>query len=1202
MAGGNILSSQDMKTLELGAPGEGSGPVRAPSPRLAAAIAGKGEAPVARLLTSTDVGDHEASCASSVPVRGIAAMRLGAVGEGASPSVARPADERLLGESGLAPAEQHAARARGILGLPLSNVPRTGGMDSSAGVGTMGGTAGSVGAGAVGAGLLGAMRRTLSACGPRAEPQRRGGLSLPRCESAATDSEQLRESEPRVRSVQPVPSPRSRLGLNASLSLSRQSSGGDQENVGLPASPKLDMSGTQPPRATSPNTTRLLGRIVSQTFSPVSDGAATPPLRPKPGEGSVVSPNSARRVSDAGASRASLEVVGPEPGQRRMSDPQSHTVYYGTGERLYEHDGKGSYVPADTTAEKKTDVQAPEEAVEEPSLPSAYASSIFSPESDSEREEMFFCDVDGISMMPFTKYDAGWLRNMRNASWQDIVASCTAQGRLPASISCMRRVRGAEKVPVVQGTGPRAGVGMEPYVAVTRPQQDLCTVGRYTFFSSFDSGNLAKAAWSAGHDGQRKMAVDSVDLWTRRDSEDFGIDNSYSSWFYFAVIGGVKGKILHMHMRTLSAHANLFKRGHYPVIRRHVPGRTTPPQWEHLVTPLQEPLPLRDVGSGKGGTSSRKGTGECKGKGALCMEYKFRESGEVVEFALTYPHSTGYLYRTLDRLTLLFCQTHRPTEYQLACAMNSEEKPGSGAPGGWWPLLVKEPPKAQKVEAPKKATGRRRNRAGAQTTTRQAAKSSPAEATTASDTVEKPVNFTPETAQRCRATWPPPPPQVGDVGARIGDEDGPWDAWENDRAPKPDLIGGDASMGSLEDFEPEPGSLSHRWRKKVADAGVDVLGPKKRREAAKSQENGAIRARTRISRALATDIYFHVDVLATSLEGLPCPLITVSSSEGLCSWLVEDMNASYVDGKPPKQWKAKREDTVWTLFPYTYSRPESFTDVVEEVKIPWSDDCIEKHKTFGGIKGGEREASVDLYKFFQNHRKLSHLVIGARRAYRFADSKPIVFVSARVHPGETPGSHILDGFLYFILSQDPRARLLRHLFVFKIVPCLNPDGVSLGHYRVDTRGANLNRVYEKASEIVGDAYPTTTAVSKLLDYFAAKSRVAVYIDLHAHASRTGCFAFGNHFAEEAVLVESALLPFLIAQNSPSFDFDQCDFGKKNMVAADKRDDATKLGTGRVMALLKFNLLHAFTIEANYARGMRVNTLTPLPILSAKEPP
>lgn len=59
----------------------------------------------------------------------------------------------------------------------------------------------------------------------------------------------------------------------------------------------------------------------------------------------------------------------------------------------------------------------------------------------------------------------------------------------------------------------------------------------------------------------------------------------------------------------------------------------------------------------------------------------------------------------------------------------------------------------------------------------------------------------------------------------------------------------------------------------------------------------------------------------------------------------------------------------------------------------------------------------------------------------------IVFISARVHPGESPSSHVLKGLLDFLLSNDKKAKRLRSLYVFKIVPMLNPDGVCLGNYR-----------------------------------------------------------------------------------------------------------------------------------------------------------
>lgn len=64
-----------------------------------------------------------------------------------------------------------------------------------------------------------------------------------------------------------------------------------------------------------------------------------------------------------------------------------------------------------------------------------------------------------------------------------------------------------------------------------------------------------------------------------------------------------------------------------------------------------------------------------------------------------------------------------------------------------------------------------------------------------------------------------------------------------------------------------------------------------------------------------------------------------------------------------------------------------------------------------------------------------------------------IILTARVHPGESNASFIIEGVIEYLLdSDDEGACELRNRFVFKIVPMLNPDGVIVGNYRCSLSG------------------------------------------------------------------------------------------------------------------------------------------------------
>lgn len=202
------------------------------------------------------------------------------------------------------------------------------------------------------------------------------------------------------------------------------------------------------------------------------------------------------------------------------------------------------------------------------------------------------------------------------------------------------------------------------------------------------------------------------------------------------------------------------------------------------------------------------------------------------------------------------------------------------------------------------------------------------------------------------------------------------------------------------------------------------------------------------------------------------------------------------------------------------------------------------------------------------------------------NKKPYVFFTARVHPGEVPSSHIMNGLIQFLTSDDEVAENLRNKFTFSIIPMINPDGVYRGHYRVDTLGQNLNRFY---SEPTIEKHPTVFGIKNYAKLIKEQGELYFYLDMHAHASKRGCFIFGNSLG-----FKSQVLTFLYSKlmniNSANFDFSYCNFSEKNMYSKDSVDDETKEGSARVSLYKALGITHCYTLECNYNSTRFVNIL------------
>ncbi len=155
-----------------------------------------------------------------------------------------------------------------------------------------------------------------------------------------------------------------------------------------------------------------------------------------------------------------------------------------------------------------------------------------------------------------------------------------------------------------------------------------------------------------------------------------------------------------------------------------------------------------------------------------------------------------------------------------------------------------------------------------------------------------------------------------------------------------------------------------------------------------------------------------------------------------------------------------------------------------------------------------------------------------------------VWICARVHAAETTASFTAEGFIDFLLSDDPRALELRERAVFHIVPMVNPDGAVAGNYRDNIEGINLNRVWDAPSP---ETSPEVVAVRRVLDGWAdAGNPYHLFIDFHSDSAAQSHYAFYPDGSAETPLYHTPadyhehIRKFLrhVAAEAPDFCLDE----------------------------------------------------------------
>ncbi|XP_037059311.1 cytosolic carboxypeptidase 6 isoform X1 [Peromyscus leucopus] len=249
-----------------------------------------------------------------------------------------------------------------------------------------------------------------------------------------------------------------------------------------------------------------------------------------------------------------------------------------------------------------------------------------------------------------------------------------------------------------------------------------------------------------------------------------------------------------------------------------------------------------------------------------------------------------------------------------------------------------------------------------------------------------------------------------------------------------------------------------------------------------------------------------------------------------------------------------REDDIYQFaycYPYTYTRFQHYLDSLQKRNM----DYFFREQLGQSVQ----------------QRQLDLLTITSPENLREGTEKKVIFITGRVHPGETPSSFVCQGIIDFLVSQHPIARVLREHLVFKIAPMLNPDGVYLGNYRCSLMGFDLNRHWLDPSPW---AHPTLHGVKQLIIkmYNDPKTSLEFYIDIHAHSTMMNGFMYGNIFEDEERFQRQSIFPKLLCQNAEDFSYTSTSFNR----------DAVKAGTGRrFLGGLLDHTSYCYTLEVSF---------------------
>lgn len=191
------------------------------------------------------------------------------------------------------------------------------------------------------------------------------------------------------------------------------------------------------------------------------------------------------------------------------------------------------------------------------------------------------------------------------------------------------------------------------------------------------------------------------------------------------------------------------------------------------------------------------------------------------------------------------------------------------------------------------------------------------------------------------------------------------------------------------------------------------------------------------------------------------------------------------------------------------------------------------------------------------------------------ETRRAVIITSRVHPGEPQASWMMRGVIDFLVSDFEVARALRRIFIFYLVPMLNPDGVYYGNNRCNLSACDLNRHWLKPRE---ELHPTIYHTKELIAREHQTRGVVFYCDLHGHSRKQNVFMYGCD-TKKRPNPRARFFPQNLAKLKHSFlSLPDCSF----KVSKDKE------ATARVVLAYELEIPWSFTLEASFC-GTNITT-------------